>query len=507
MVASSIYIVDSHGKPIISREYRGDINQLSIQKFFRLLNDAENSEDAADFGADAVSPILFDKASETYFFYVKHHNLYFVAASIIDSNAFVIFEFLNKLIEVLREYFGQVEEESVKDNFVLIYELLDEMLDYGYPQMTEDKILKEYIMQEGFRFMENLAASGTQTASTVHSAYGPSSTSVAGGVDERSLAMSGTLSNVVNWRPHGIKYKKNEVYLDVIESLNMLINTNGDVIHAEVFGAIQMKCCLSGMPEVKLGPNEKLLAVTEMSNGAAAAANALLSRSHSQQSVGTAAAAAALAGGDSDAVQDIKFHTCVRLTKFENDRIISFIPPDGEFELMTYRYKPKADLIKPVVNVACSVECFSGTRIKYTLTASVNIPKRRKSGYCSIDILVPVPSDADSPRFRTSVGVAEYVPEKDVMRWRIRQCPSVTNEFTCTANFGLPTLRRDDSDKLPPIQVHFEIPYFTISGSQIKYLKVVEKSGYEASPWVRYITRNGDYQVRMPDIRKPIDVY
>lgn len=36
-------------------------------------------------------------------------------------------------------------------------------------------------------------------------------------------------------------------------------------------------------------------------------------------------------------LEDIKFHQCVRLNRFENDRTISFIPPDGEFELMSYR--------------------------------------------------------------------------------------------------------------------------------------------------------------------------
>ena len=33
-------------------------------------------------------------------------------------------------------------------------------------------------------------------------------------------------------------------------------------------------------------------------------------------------------------LEDMKFHQCVRLTRFENDRTISFIPPDGAFELM-----------------------------------------------------------------------------------------------------------------------------------------------------------------------------
>ena len=33
-------------------------------------------------------------------------------------------------------------------------------------------------------------------------------------------------------------------------------------------------------------------------------------------------------------MEDIKFHQCVRLARFENDRTISFIPPDGAFDLM-----------------------------------------------------------------------------------------------------------------------------------------------------------------------------
>lgn len=42
--------------------------------------------------------------------------------------------FLHKIIEVFGEYFKELEEESIRDNFVIIYELLDEMMDFGYPQ-------------------------------------------------------------------------------------------------------------------------------------------------------------------------------------------------------------------------------------------------------------------------------------------------------------------------------------------------------------------------------------
>jgi len=49
--------------------------------------------------------------------------------------------------QVFEDYFNQLEEESIRDNFVLIYELLDEMMDFGFPQSTEAKILKECVVR------------------------------------------------------------------------------------------------------------------------------------------------------------------------------------------------------------------------------------------------------------------------------------------------------------------------------------------------------------------------
>lgn len=61
-----------------------------------------------------------------------------------NSNAAEIILFLHRLTQVLVEYFKELEEESIRDNFVIIYELMDEMMDFGYPQTTESKILQEY---------------------------------------------------------------------------------------------------------------------------------------------------------------------------------------------------------------------------------------------------------------------------------------------------------------------------------------------------------------------------
>lgn len=67
------------------------------------------------------------------------------------------------------------------------------------------------------------------------------------------------VTNVVSWRSEGIKHKKNEVFLDVVESVNLLVNTNGMVIQSEVVGSLKMRTFLSGMPECKLGLNDKVI--------------------------------------------------------------------------------------------------------------------------------------------------------------------------------------------------------------------------------------------------------
>ena len=55
----------------------------------------------------------------------------------------------------------------------------------------------------------------------------------------------------------------------------------------------------------------------------------------------------------------LQFHQCVRLARFENDRTISFIPPDGNFDLMTYRLGQN---IKPLIWVECLIERPSRSR-------------------------------------------------------------------------------------------------------------------------------------------------
>lgn len=46
---------------------------------------------------------------------------------------------------VKQDYFGDCSEAAIKDNVVTVYELLEEMLDNGFPLATESNVLKEMI--------------------------------------------------------------------------------------------------------------------------------------------------------------------------------------------------------------------------------------------------------------------------------------------------------------------------------------------------------------------------
>ncbi|KAG0427431.1 hypothetical protein HPB47_025521 [Ixodes persulcatus] len=401
---------------LISRNYRGDIDMSSIDKFMTLLMEKEEE--------GCVTPIM--RHADIAFMYIKHNNLYLVSTSKKNANVALIFAFLHKIVTV--NAYASAMLPTLR-----------------YPAthskyMTSRVLWPRYITQESHKM-------------------------------EIQPKLPMAVTNAVSWRSEGIKYRKNEVFLDVIESVNLLANANGNVLRSEIVGCIKMRVYLSGMPELRLGLNDKVLF----------------------ESTGR---------GKSKSVEleDTKFHQCVRLSRFENDRTISFIPPDGEFELMSYRLNTH---VKPLIWIESVIERHAHSRVEYMVKAKSQF--KRRSTANNVEIVIPVPTDADTPKFKTTVGNVKYAPEQSAVVWSIKSFPG-GKEYLMRAHFGLPSVESEETEGRAPIQVKFEIPYFTTSGIQaslpplltlrVRYLKIIEKSGYQALPWVRYITQNGDYQLR-----------
>jgi len=54
----------------------------------------------------------------------------------------------------------------------------------------------------------------------------------------RLTLMSLDVTGLTPWRASGIKHRKNEVYIDVIESVNMLVSAKGTLLRADVEGQV-----------------------------------------------------------------------------------------------------------------------------------------------------------------------------------------------------------------------------------------------------------------------------
>jgi len=85
---------------------------------------------------------------------------------------------------------GKFDEHGIHNNFVLAYELLDEVLDFGYPQNCSKDILRLYITQAKASLKDDDDVKGLKK------------------IKEITIQTTGQTP----WRPIGIKYSKNEIF-------------------------------------------------------------------------------------------------------------------------------------------------------------------------------------------------------------------------------------------------------------------------------------------------------
>ncbi|KAF9282518.1 hypothetical protein BGZ68_005929 [Mortierella alpina] len=426
IMISAVFIYNHKGDVLISRLYRQDLKR-SIADVFRI---------QVISNSDVRSPILTFGA--TSFFHVRHENLYIVALTKWNANAALVFEFCYRFINIGRSYFGKLDEVAVKENFVVIYELLDEVLDFGYPQNSDADTLKLYITTESVK---------SERA-----------------IKEDSSKITTQATGAISWRRSDIKYKKNEAFLDVIEAVNLLLSAQGNVLRADVAGQILMRTYLSGTPECKFGLNEKVLLRKDVTQRRKTS--------------------------DTVEIDDCQFHQCVKLGKFDSERIISFVPPDGEFELMRYRTSDNINLPFKVHPVVTEI---GKSKIEYRIMIKANFSSKLYAN--DVVLNIPTPLNTAGVRVSASTGKAKYVPGENAIVWKISRFPGQA-EYTLTGEADLTAMTHKKAWSRPPISMDFKVVMFTSSGLLVRFLKVFEKSNYRSVKWVRYITKAGSYQIR-----------
>jgi len=430
---SAIVILDRSGEILAMRKYRKDFDMIAL----------DNYRIGVIAAKEINSPAII--VDETSFLHYLSNEVYYVGVTRQNANAGLIFEFLSRLPQILQQVLQlkEVNTSEIKNHVPEIVELLDEMIDSGYPQNTDPEALR--------LLTQRAKVSGSSNAAQ----------------NQVTIMATGAIS----WRAPNIEYKTNEIFVDVIEKVSLLVSAGGKVLDASVNGNIMMRVRLSGMPECKIGFNDKISVETENQQGATA-----------------------IRAGSSIEVDDMVFHQCVKLTNFANDRAIAFTPPDGEFELMRYR---KTENVGIPFTITPLVKEFAGNKIEI----HVDVRATYDAKLCASPLIlqIPLPENTANVDVSTTSGKGKYIPEKNAVAWKVSNFPGKTQAaITISVKCLAATSKQSTAFKLvEPISAEFNIPMFSASGLALRYLKVTERSGYTPEKWLRYKTMAGKYEIRM----------
>jgi len=403
------------------------------------------------------APPVFVMPDGYSYMHVKRNGLIFGCATEKNISPVVVIELLSKIAKVFKDYCGTLSEESIRKNFILLYELLDELLDYGYPQVTQTENLKAFVYNEPI-VVSAVADTGkminpkTASASAVHKP-------VIGSVDSDGKKTSLSTN------------QKNEIFVDILERLSVLFSNNGYVLNSTIDGCIQMKSYLAGNPQLRLALNEDL-AIGRNTN---------------------------TTYGGGVTVDDINFNDCVNLSEWEHGRTLSFYPPDGEFIVLNYRMTGE---FKTPFRIFPSIEEVEPNKLEIAVHVRAEIPDNHFGANVSIEVPLPQTTTAASCNVVSTPGAngvnAEYVSHDKKLVWTLKKFPGCT-EQTMRAKVTLSgpctsQIRRE----IGPINMNFEIPMYNVSSLQVRYLRIAENMpGYTPYRWVRYVTQSSNYVCRL----------
>ena len=431
MSISQLFILSKRGDSIIYRDFRRDIKK-SNDIFFHNINFIKEEETAPPlFNIDGIN-----------FIYMKTEDLYIVISTLDNAPPNYYLEVLDRVMKVIKDHIGELTEESIRKNFVLIYEIIDEMIDFGYPQLIDTEQVMQFVFTEPIVDLSKI--------NTL-----------------KEMINRNVKSNINAIRSVADAKAKNEIYVDIIEKITCLFARNGNIISSGIDGCIKMKSYLKNSPEMKIVFGD------EVSMGKSS-----YNRGRMELS-------------------GYNFCQGVRSKDFETQRILYLIPPEGEFILMNYRINNE---FAPPFKLYTIVE-ESDYKLELRIKLLANFSNKVKAS--NIKIKFNAPKDTQSVYFNLPKKLKEeqytdYNQNDLICIWRI---PSLFggSENTLSVKYTLAVNKPNLSRKeLGPLIMSFDISNYNVSHMQINELKVISNDkNYNAMRWIRTFTKNKSYVTRI----------
>lgn len=442
MSLSSLFILSNRGDTIINRDFRYElkkgINEIFFQKV-HLYNE----------GDDNIAPPIFNLDGINYI-YIQRYELFFVIVTIDNVSANYYLEILERLIIIIKDHCGIISEEAISKNFTLVYEIIDEMIDFGVPQLNATEEIRNFV----FTNPESMI----KTNNNIIQDLIPT-----------KVKSSDYSKKPINPHDNKSNNNQNDIFVDIIEKVVVLFNRAGNVINSGIFGCIKMKSYLHNHPmlevvlcdEISIGNNTKGL-INLVSN-----------------------------------IDDYNFHHSVCSKNFESKKILTLSPPEGEFILMNY--KINSDFTPPFKFVTIVEESSFKLMLRIKLIANYT----DKVFAVNVVIKIVLPKKTQSVYFKFNKNDkrcqnAEFVSKDCVGLWTIKQVFG-GDEFILDTKITLATDTPKESRKeLGPILLSFDMPNYNVSKFQIKELNIISNDKkYSANKWIKVITQTNSYTARI----------
>ncbi|KAL0322870.1 UNVERIFIED_CONTAM: AP-4 complex subunit mu [Sesamum angustifolium] len=424
---SQFFVLSQRGDNIVFRDYRGDVQKGSAEIFFRKVKfwKEDGKEEA---------PPVFVGISEIFF--------------------------LLRIARVIKDYLGLLSEESLRKNFVLVYELLDEVIDFGYVQTTSTEVLKSYV------FNEPIVVDAARMPP-----LGPAALFMQG---NKRMPGTAVTKSVVAHEPGG--RKREEIFVDIIEKISVTFSSSGYVLTSEIDGTIQMKSYLTGNPEIRLALNDDLY-------------------------IGRSGVSSYGFGGSSGTgpviLDDCNFHESVHMDNFDVDRTLSLVPPDGEFPVMNYRITQE---FKPPFSINALIEEAGSLKAEVILKIRAEFPSSITAN--TILVEMPLPTCTTRVNFDMEHGIAgqtaDFKESQRRLEWNLKKIVG-GSEHTLRAKLNFSQeFHGNITKEAGPVSMTFTIPMYNPSRLQVKYLQIAKKTK-SSNPyrWVRYVTQANSYVARI----------
>lgn len=445
---SQFFILNFKGDSLFYKDYRRDIPQITTNIFWHEMQRTK-FKCGPIFNVDGIN-----------FVYLFSNQLYFVFATLFNSSPTYFLEMLTSVNRLISDFCGGTSEMTIRNNYTMIFELADEVINFGHPQTTSTDELKPFIESTNDRGPVTIGGIFGKLKSVLPSALKYADDSASSSQSQKAITDESNANNV---------------YLDLLERVNMTVNKERQIVFAESIGFVNIKSYLKTVAGLRLTFREDVVLVDSQKAHRALPNTVLL--------------------------DDASFHSCVDTAAFDRDQSIRVgALPIGETTLMQYRVTQK---IRAPIILSVTKNEVNPHRVELLLRVSSDVPPENIVAKLLIRIPLPKAVSAASSVSNTLderlkvQEVSDYHPSEKEVTWFIPYLrvseERLLNVKLTTDESITPFFNRQLNSAI----ISFEIPNYSSSSLTIMFDAISDGTrNFNPVKWTRKMCYSGSYVIR-----------